>query len=330
MNYKIHAIAVSLGFGIFGSIVFSPQTARSASLVPNLLPSVDGSKACGILQTVVPCEVKDAGEILWGTVGTLAYPLGAEEMQRRHALGGVGLTPTQKKYLRPHFNDLVDQVTIHYNAVLLTQLGYPGTDKKIRFGATDGQTFGLNIYISDPYKTSFQQLALIGHELVHSRQYKQLDSSLSNFGKDYFEGYKSAGLNYENNRMEREAYSWQSKFIQDDCASQSFSGTCLLKDLEAYDYDFNPSTREVVFYLDGTSGEIIIPPDSQRSKDSVTDSLSPADKAAIADILRQSRQVPEPSATVALIALTFYGLVLQSLRRKHTKTCNSLEQSNSN
>lgn len=249
--------------------------------IPSAQATPLGDAICSRLVTVLPCnrDIPTPARVTWGMIGELSYPLAAQEMYRRNPLG-FGLTPTQKSYLRPYFGNLVDRVTIHYNSLLLTEIGMPtipqASDKKISIGNTIGQTFGLNIYLSEPYKTNFQQLALIAHELVHSRQYEQRGSSLVLFGKEYFEKYEDAGKTYEGNVMEQEAYTLQYQFIENDCASKNFSGFCPEgTSLSAYDYDYVAASNVISFSLAGELPE---------QKEAVPVSLSQSDQQKLTNI----------------------------------------------
>lgn len=268
-------------------------------------------KVCSKLQTIIPCtestgvilEIPKGVELAWGAAGGIGYTLGAAEMERRSPTG-FGLTSQQKNYLRPYFGSLVDRVVIHYNSVLLTELSVStlnpsiiptSTPKKIAIGNTAAQAFGLNIYLTSPFKSTFSQVALIGHELVHSRQYENLGSSLVMFGMKYFQEYKAANQSYENNEMEIEGYTLQKKIYTDDCASKNFAGkdlddSCKYVYDDGYDYDY-ASPKQVVFYFDGTSGEVG-GVESPQPKAAIPTTLSEADEARIASSL-----VPACAAT---------------------------------
>ncbi|MDV2994599.1 MAG: hypothetical protein N4J56_004253 [Chroococcidiopsis sp. SAG 2025] len=74
------------------------------------------------------------------------------------------------------------------------------------------QTYCRRIYIEDSYKPrDSRQLALLAHELVHSRQCQQL-GGISQFGYHYFKEYKKAGQNYANNIMESVANNFENQF----------------------------------------------------------------------------------------------------------------------
>ncbi len=257
-------------------------------LLGNVYPARGGDieevtdAVCKIVTTVTDCTQEtslgsEARANSWAAAGGTGYTLAAAEMKKRQPLGR-SLTSDQKKYLRPYFGDLVDKVTVHYNASLMSDIGvYPFI---FRFGDSEAQAFGYNIYLKYEYRTTFQQVALIAHELVHSAQYERLGTSLVRFGEEYFEAYSRAGRVYENNAMEVEAYDIQNRFITNDCAGRQFSGECPVgTKLDEYNYDYGE--YEVVLYLDGTSGTVSteIPPET---KETVALTLSEADKQRLA------------------------------------------------
>jgi Ca2+-binding RTX toxin-like protein len=220
--------------------------------------------------TFVPVEKpKDLLEPEWGAFGAIAYPSGALIMAARNPIG-VGLTNIQKQYLRPYFDNLVDRVVIHYNAVLLNELGGFQGSPKIPLHDTAAQTFGLNIYISAPSTNSFFELhRALAHELFHAQQYEQRGSSLASFGRDFFAGYYSGGLNELSNPIEVEAYDFElNKFVPNvkSIISQyiesgdNFGGfiSNTLKVEDSTPYDFSGHVV-VVFNLDGTSTTTIVP-----------------------------------------------------------------------
>ena len=237
-----------------------------------------------------------------GRLGELAYPAGALEMSRRTLLG-FKLTDVQKDYLRPYFGSLVDRVTIHYGALLLTELQYGQSFPKFSFGDTKGQTFGRNIYISESYANSFGQLNLIAHELVHSQQYEQRGSSLISFGRDYFEGYYSSGLVYEEIPMEQQAYLLQERFIDREAVNivniasrYSLDGSSSdrlyidpknpskgYNDENLNNAEFDPG--EIFFNLDGSTTATFIPSPLE-SQSSIPYSFSAADQESITEAFK--------------------------------------------
>lgn len=145
-------------------------------------------------------------EEVWGEAGRVAYQTAAATMAKRSPTGEP-LDASLKNALRPHFDGLVDRVTIHW--------GTPGLDKwsanqiGINLSGTEsaGQTYGHDIYLDQQKPNDYSQglIKLIIHEMVHSEQYERYGSELSNFGYHYFKKYKQAGQNYDNNELERKA-----------------------------------------------------------------------------------------------------------------------------
>jgi hypothetical protein len=143
-------------------------------------------------------------EKAWGEAGGAAYPSAASIMRGRHG-GSQGLDEFQKRNLRPSFGDLVDQVVVIYNARMMDQWSAFG--KSINLSGVDsaGQTYCNRIYIRDAYNPNdVQQVRLLAHEMVHSRQCRDLGGE-GKFGFHYFREFKRAGLNYANNKLEKEA-----------------------------------------------------------------------------------------------------------------------------
>lgn len=166
-------------------------------------------------------------EELTADFGYIAYPIVAQTIANDNPRW-TGLTQEQRNYLRNEFGDLVDKVKIHYDSALLNEItvdNYPALVfplfavnsllipgqglPKIKLGNTAGQTFGYDIYISDPSAT----LELLAHEMQHTRQFVDRGSSLANFGKDYFRQQYRHG--YDNNPMEIEAYNLDARIAQD-------------------------------------------------------------------------------------------------------------------
>jgi hypothetical protein len=145
----------------------------------------------------------------WGNAGGAGYPAAAQWMRANNA-GSQGWDENQKKYLRPHFGSLLDQVAVIYNANLIDEWSAAGY--KIQQTESDGQTFCNRIYLNDPYQPNdSDQLVLLAHELTHSKQCQQLGGE-GKFGFHYFREYKRAGQNYENNKLEKEAYAFGNYF----------------------------------------------------------------------------------------------------------------------
>jgi hypothetical protein len=147
---------------------------------------------------------KPISEDAWGEAGSSAYKGAAATMRGRHG-SSVGLDDIQKKYLRPHYGNLVDQVVVVYNAKMMNE--WTALGQKIPLGGVESaaQTYCNRIYVRDSYqKGNWDQLLLLAHELRHSQQCQELGGE-GKFGYHYFREYKRAGLSYENNALERSA-----------------------------------------------------------------------------------------------------------------------------
>lgn len=150
-------------------------------------------------------------EETWGQAGIVAYQAAARWMYANNG-SGRALDDLQKQYLRIYFGDLVDRVAISYNAKLMD--GWLYADFKIDIGQVDAiaQTYCQRIYLEGSYKPrDSRQLALLAHELVHSRQCEQLGGT-SQFGYSYFKEFKKVGQNYKDNKLEIEAKNFQIQF----------------------------------------------------------------------------------------------------------------------
>ncbi|MEP0858089.1 hypothetical protein [Trichocoleus sp. DQ-U1] len=175
---------------------------------------VFGREICGsdIDPTRIIPGSAEAAEEAWAIAGRTGYPAAARWMEKNNGRG-QSLDETQKQYLRPWFDSLVDDVAVIYNANLMDEWSAAGY--RIDVGNSH-QTYCWRIYIDDPYQTGelnqvFDQLVDLAHELVHSKQCQALASEV-NFGYQYFKEYKRAGQNYRNNIMEQEAYKLESEF----------------------------------------------------------------------------------------------------------------------
>jgi hypothetical protein len=145
-------------------------------------------------------------EDLWGEAGQAAYKTASEIMYRTNG-SSRSLDDEQKKWLRPLHGSPVDRVSVIYNSRMMERWGIPGTGKDIvlRKPESEGQTYCNRIYIRDGYKPGdINQIYLLAHELEHSAQCERL-GGMGKFGWHYFREYKRAGLNYENNKLEKEA-----------------------------------------------------------------------------------------------------------------------------
>lgn len=197
INFLVSIIGLAtLGFGICYPVLY--QSLETGSL-PLLIQSERK-------QARIP---KKFSEAAWGKVGKNAYQAAAQVMASNNT-GGQPLDEIQKYYLRPHFGNLVDEVTVVYNARLMDEI--VAASFRIDVGKSNAQVYGNKIYVSAEYKPGdIEQLILLAHEMVHVKQYKEL-GSLEKFGYNYFKEYKRAGQNYRANKMEREAFEFERKF----------------------------------------------------------------------------------------------------------------------
>jgi hypothetical protein len=162
----------------------------------------------GRLDPTCPGRILNPGDRV-GDAGAGAYQAAAEWMQANNG-SSQSLDATQKQYLRPHFGDLVDRVSVIYNANLMDEwsaLGY-GID----LGESAAQTYCDRIYVDDPYQESdFNQIILLAHEMTHSKQCEDYGGA-GGFGWHYFKEYYEGGADYASNRLEREAFDFETQF----------------------------------------------------------------------------------------------------------------------
>lgn len=168
------------------------------------------------------CEA--ATEQAWGDAGAAGYPAGARIQSARNP-APQPLDDFQKCHLRPHFGSLVDNVKVSYNAQPLEK--FEQGPFKINLGQVDAiaQTFCNTIYFAGPYNSQDKrQMVILSHEMVHSRQCQNLGGAAA-FGRAYFIDYKRGGYDYNNIRMEIEAYDFDRQFssiydTQTNCGTQ--------------------------------------------------------------------------------------------------------------
>jgi Domain of unknown function (DUF4157) len=152
----------------------------------------------------------------WGETGATVLPLAAQIMTMRNPQG-VGLDSAQKGYLRPLFGDLVDRVTIVYQATLLDRWSQGGKETHIGKVNSSAQTYCDRIYIRGSYQPhNTRDLILIAHEMTHAQQCQQA-GGIGKFGARYFQGYYQGGETYENNPLEKSARTIEQKFARQLC-----------------------------------------------------------------------------------------------------------------
>lgn len=154
-------------------------------------------------------DISDPYVSAMGEVGQNAYVAAAATMKSKNPSWGT-LDAIEKKALRPFHGDLVDKVRLHWGSQLMDKWG--SDPFEISLGDSQGQTYGLDIYLA-PTRDSIDivdRIALIGHEMQHTRQYINLGSSLHQFGRRYFESFAKSG-GYDNISFEKEAYALEDK-----------------------------------------------------------------------------------------------------------------------
>jgi hypothetical protein len=156
----------------------------------------------------------------WRETGATALPVAAQIMAIRNPQG-VPLDKAQKRYLRPLFGNLVDRVTIVYQAKLLDRWSQGGKETHIGTVNSAAQTYGDRIYLRAAHQPGkIDELILLAHEMTHSRQCQEA-GGIGKFGARYFEGYYQAQESYENNPLEKSARSTEQKFVRQLCKSVS-------------------------------------------------------------------------------------------------------------
>jgi Domain of unknown function (DUF4157) len=152
----------------------------------------------------------------WGETGATALPLAAQIMAIRNSQG-VALDEAQKGYLRPLFGNLVDRVTVVYQAKLLDRWSQGGKETHIGGVDSSAQTYCDRIYIRARYKPhDTDRLVLLAHELTHAQQCDRA-GGISKFGERYFQGYYHSGQSYQDNPLEQSARKMEQKFTHQLC-----------------------------------------------------------------------------------------------------------------
>lgn len=140
-------------------------------------------------------------------------------VQMRNSTGNT-TSRDQNFFLYPIHGDLLRKanIQIHYNSKFPFGLGF----------IFNGLTFGRHVYLTESalysgltLNAAFNnQVHLLIHELAHCKQYQDLDWSLSRFGWKYLRGLFKAGLKYEKNVMESEAFA-----LEDDISDLLYTHT---------------------------------------------------------------------------------------------------------
>lgn len=128
--------------------------------------------------------------------------------------GSRSLTTDQKWFLYPLHGSLVTTVNLN---IFYSATFPPG------FGGAAATTMNRNIYVKNPRTgnppsplpnsllgSAFgSQVVLLAHEIVHVGQYRADNWNLAEFGLEYMFQYCKAGFSYENNALEKQAYTRQ-------------------------------------------------------------------------------------------------------------------------
>jgi Domain of unknown function (DUF4157) len=189
-------------------------------LFPHSLPDRISSKDSTLIGTIqlpqIPEIAAPSPELAWSETGATVLPLAAQIMEFRNR-AGVPLDLAQKRYLRPLFGDLVDRVSVVYQAKLLDRWSQGGKETHIGGVDSSAQTYCNRIYIRAAYQPhDTDRLVLLAHELTHARQCHQA-GGISQFGELYFQGYYHGGQTYQNNPLEKSARAMEEKFAHHLC-----------------------------------------------------------------------------------------------------------------
>jgi len=122
---------------------------------------------------------------------------GSVVMRFRNA-AGEPLSNAWKAALRPHYGDLVDQVKVHWGALMLDSV--PG----IYTSNTAAQTFGTHVYVTQRCTGDRSVFAYVAHELAHAKQVRALHG-LVGFAALYCADFAAANFDYSDNALEKQA-----------------------------------------------------------------------------------------------------------------------------
>ncbi|WP_309744036.1 MULTISPECIES: DUF4157 domain-containing protein [unclassified Chamaesiphon] len=189
-------------------------------LLPHSLPDRLTSKDSTLIGTIqlpqIPKVAAPSSELAWSETGATMLPLAAQIMEFRNP-PGKALELAQKRYLRPLFGDLVDRVTVVYQAKLLDRWSQGGKETHIGGVDSSAQTYCNRIYIrAGDRPRDTDRLVLLAHELTHARQCQQA-GGISQFGERYFQGYYRGGQIYQNNPLEKSARAMEERFTHHLC-----------------------------------------------------------------------------------------------------------------
>ncbi len=163
----------------------------------------------------------------WNQAGRSAYESAAEIMKTRSP-EGVQLEERIKVLLASHFEDLVmDDITVHWDTLLLIKWEHPAYsndyDITLKGLDTQAQTYGNDIYIkySRSELDGLDLIVLLVHQMKHVQQFHE-SGSFSEFGYDYYKGYKDGDKIYEKNEMETNADSLVKTIIPEIVNGEDF------------------------------------------------------------------------------------------------------------
>jgi Domain of unknown function (DUF4157) len=203
-QFCLLALITAIGTGLLLFPHSLQDRLSSQDLIPDRIPLT-------AIQSITP-----SSERAWGETGATVLPLAAQVMAMRNPQSRP-LDQTQKDYLRPLFGDLVDRVTVVYQAKLLDRWSQDGKETHIGNVNSSAQTYCDRIYIRESYQSrQTDGLILLAHEMTHSQQCQKA-GGISKFGERYFQGYFQAGQNYENNPLEKSAGAIEEKFTRQLC-----------------------------------------------------------------------------------------------------------------
>ncbi len=206
---KIYQVCSLVVVATIGTVLLFPRSRQDRLSSADLISARIPIPAIQSLAT-------PSSERAWGETGATILPLAAQIMALRNPQG-QSLDPTQKSYLRPLFGNLVDRVTVVYQAKLLDRWSQNGQETHLGSVNSSAQTYCDRIYIRGSYQSGKTDgLILLAHEMTHSQQCQQA-GGISKFGKRYFQGYFQAGQNYEHNPLEKSARAIEQKFTRQLC-----------------------------------------------------------------------------------------------------------------
>lgn len=132
---------------------------------------------------------------------------------------GSRIPRQEREALRPMFGDLVDHVTVHYNASITTSWSVAG--RTVEYGSFSGQAFGLDVYITDSYRPGdLSQMTLLAHEVQHNAQAVRAGGTRQQ-ATEYCREFYNSGFSYADHPLEEEA-----RQVASDFRSCYRSGEC--------------------------------------------------------------------------------------------------------